>query len=77
MDRTLNVDDALLPFGLAMPIGDDEIATHFEALLDGREASDAWLPVQFQDDEIDRHLEAGDLIFAPFMTRRRRTPTRH
>ncbi len=82
MARTM--DDAL-PFDLATPrmtLGDDEIAVHAEALDDGRDAPELriWPPFEVQDDEIGRHLEAGEMLFEGLPARRTahgRRATRH
>ena len=74
------LDDAPLPFRLATPMGDDEIAVHAEALDDGRDppVTLPWRPAELRDDEIASHLELEDLLFERLPTRRaRRRPIRH
>lgn len=77
------LDESPLPFRLAateVPVADDEIAPHLEALEDGREPEPRLVrAVDLQDDEIDSHLEAGEMVFAHLPDRkvRRRRPTRH
>lgn len=82
MARILN--DEALPFRFAtpaIPAGDDEIGLHVEALEDGREPIGLELGEErdlLPDDEIDAHLEAGELLFAPLRVRQaRRRATRH
>ena len=70
-------DESRLSFGLAawgVPLGDDEIASHLEALDDGRDFPLGHLehPVELQDDEIASHLEEGAMLFEPAPSRPRR-----